>query len=183
MQHLIRTVRLTCFALAVATFSAYCQQPPPPPPPAAAAPQPPVAQQTFSRNGTIRSWNYGPQGDVNGFVLDRDTLVMFQPDATTSLTSMMRLGSRVAVSGYSRSGVNVPVVVDAQTITFNGQTFNVAGPAGALGPAAAPAPPAGPGRRGPPPPPPGNAPPPPQNGAAPPPPPASGPGGPPPPQL
>lgn len=164
MQHTIREARRACLAIAVSALCASCRQPPPPPagPP---PPQPGTAMQVFSRAGTIRSWNYGPNGDINGFVLDRDVLVMFPPDVAASFTRMARLGSRIGVSGYSHSGLNVSTVVNAQTITLNGQTFNIPPPP----------PPAERGRRGPPLPPPGNAPPPP---------PPPGPQGPPPgPQL
>lgn len=157
---------------------AWCQQPPPPPgappapaqagplpggPPAPPQPgmEPSPAQQTFSSNGTIRSWNYGPNGDINGFTLDRNILVMLPPDFGATLVNMARVGSRIGVSGYGRSGVNVQTVVDAQLLTVNGQTLNVGATAGAP----PPPPPGGPavrGRPGPPPSPPGpGAPPPP----------------------
>lgn len=184
MQYIIRAVRRACIAISVSALCAFCQQPPPPPAgppppqPGPAAqplgPQPgPAPQQVFSRTGTIRRWNYGPKGDINGFVLDRDILVMFPPDAAASFTGMARLGSRIGVFGYGYSGLNVPTVVQAQTITLNGQTFNISAPAGGPGPAAGPPPPPpGRGRRRPPAPAGANAPPPPPpNGATPPPPP------------
>lgn len=130
---------------------------PPVPPPASATPQP------FSSSGTIRGWNYGPNGDINGFTLDRNVLVMFPPEFRAALAGMARLGSRVGVTGFARSGVNVLTVVNAQSLTANGKTANVGAAAGAP-----PQPPAAPalvrGRRGPPPPlpVPGAPPPPPQ---------------------
>jgi hypothetical protein len=53
-----------------------------------------------------------------------------------------RLGSRVSVTGVARSGVNVLTVVNAQSLTANGQTVNVGAAAGAppQPPAAPPAP-------------------------------------------
>jgi hypothetical protein len=147
------------------TVCAWCQQPPPPP---GGPPAPPqrgavsnYAQQPFSSNGTIRSWNYGPSGDVNGFILDRNVLVMLPPDFGATLLSMGRIGSRVGISGYGRSGVNVPTVVDAQMLTVNGQTLNIgAMPGGSQPPSAGVPPPPQAGRRGPPPPPRPGAPPP-----------------------
>jgi hypothetical protein len=154
MPYRIREPRRARFAIALSALCASCRQPPPPPagPP---PPQPGVAFQIFSSTGTIRSWNYGPEGDINGFVLDRDTLVMFPPDAAAWLPGIARSGSRAAVSGYSHSGRDLPVVVDARTITVNGQTFYLGAPASGPGPGAAPTPPPPRRRRRPPPPPPG----------------------------
>lgn len=110
-----------------------------------------TAQRPFSSNGSIRNWNYGPNGDINGFTLDRNVLVMFPPEFGATLASMARLGSRVSISGDSRGGVNVQTVVDAQSLTVNGRTINVGVAAGALPAPTRPAAPAR-GRRGPPPP-------------------------------
>jgi len=171
-SHLVCGTLLSAF---LGTLCAWGQQPPPPPPAAPAAPAqagpppggPPApvqpgmapgsAQQPFFSNDTIRSWNYGPNGDINGFTLDRNVLVMVPPDFGARLANVARLGSRISVSGYGRSGVNVPNVVDAQVLNVNGQTLNVGATAGAP-----PLPPGGPSvparaRRGPPPPPPGPA--------------------------
>lgn len=161
----------TLLLASVGTLSAWCQQPPPPPPgapPPGGPPAPPesggvsnYAQQAFSSNGTIRSWNYGPNGDVNGFTLDRNVLVMLPPEFGATLANMARLGSRVSVSGYGRSGLNVRTVVDAQLLTVNGQQLNVGAAAGAPPPPSGGPPPPPPGRRGPPPPSAPGAPPPP----------------------
>jgi hypothetical protein len=174
-----RVIWGTLLLASLGTFSAWCQQPPPPlpgapPPSGQAAPPlrgPPApsqpggvsnyAQQPFSSNGTIRSWNYGPNGDVNGFTLDRNVLVMLPPEFGATLANMARLGSRVGVSGYGRIGVNVQTVVDAQMLTVNGRTLNVGATAGVPPPPPGGPPPPPPGRRGPPPPPGPAAPPPP----------------------
>lgn len=171
----------TLLLASLGTLSAWCQQPSPPPPEAPPAPRqaapppgapPPAtqpgavsnyAQQAFSSNGTIRSWNYGPNGDVNGFTLDRNVLVMLPPEFGATLANIARPGSRVTVSGYGRGGLNVRTVVDAQLLTVNGQTLNVGAAVGAPPPpSGGPAPPPR-ARPGPPPPPaPGAPPPPPQ---------------------
>jgi len=166
--------------VSVGRLCGWCQEPPPPqgapPAPTQAAslpgapPVPPLASATpsaapqpFSSSGTIHGWNYGPNGDTNGFTLDRNVLVMFPPEFGAALAGMARLGSRVSVTGVARSGVNVLTVVNAQSLTANGQTVNVGAAAGAPPPPRA-APALVRGRRGPPPPPavPGAPPPPPQ---------------------
>jgi hypothetical protein len=151
------------------TTAGWSQQPPPPPAgaltpirepePPPAPPQPLAApstvQQPVSSKGTIRSWNYGPNGDINGFTLDRDVLVMLPPDFAATLANMAKLGSRISVSGYDRSGVNVQTVVEARSVTVNGHTMNVGATAGPPLPYPPPGPAArGRARRGPPPPPP-----------------------------
>jgi hypothetical protein len=146
---------------------AWCQEPSPPPPgapppPEQAAPPPrpqpggvsSYTHQAFSSTGTIRSWNYGPNGDVNGFTLDRNVLVMLPPEFGATLANMARVGSRVSVSGYGRSGLNVRTVVDAQLLNVNGQTLNAGAAVEAPPPPAGGPPPPPPSRSGPPPPPP-----------------------------
>ncbi len=131
------------------------RQPGPPPAPPQPVAVPSTLQQPVLSKGAIRNWNYGPNGDLNGFVLDRNVLVMLRPEFGATLANMARLGSRISVSGYERSGVNVQTVVEAQSITVNGQTLNVGAYAGPPPPAPVPGPAArGRARRGPPPPPP-----------------------------
>jgi hypothetical protein len=175
------------------------QQPPPPPPggappPQMAAPPPdpnapppppsanrpvagpdqaaPLAQTTYSRRGTIKAFNSGPNGETNGFILSDGTAILFPAEMGDQFRSTVREGARISVTGMSRSGVSGRMVVNAQTITANGQTFTV--------PVPPPVPPSGPGAQAgsPPPPPPGR----PGRGArpGPPPPPAGGPPPPPP---
>jgi hypothetical protein len=149
-----------------------------PPPPANAAPRPgpapTAAQNTYSRRGTIKTFNTGPNGETNGVILRDGTTVMFPPESGAQLRSMVKEGSRIRVSGMSRPGASGQVVVDAQTITANGRTITVPAPAPPPPPDPnAPPPPRGRGRgprQGPPPPPSGGPPPPPPGGASPPPP-------------
>lgn len=123
MQKHSHDIRGTLLLVCLGALCASCQQPSAgaPRPPVEAAPPggppplpqpgmtPSTAQRPFSSNGSIRNWNYGPNGDINGFTLDRNVLVMFPPEFGATLASMARLDSRVSISGDSR-GVNVQTV-------------------------------------------------------------------------
>jgi hypothetical protein len=157
------------------------QQPPPPPPggpppPQMAAPPPdpnapppppsangsmagpgqaaPLAQTMYSRTGTIKAFNSGPNGETNGFILNDGTAILFPAGMGDQFRSTVREGARISVTGMGRAGASGRMVVNAQTITANGQSFTV--------PVAPPAAPGGPGAQagsGPPPPPDGPPPP------------------------
>jgi hypothetical protein len=151
------------------------QQPPPPPrggPPALPiaapldpnAPPPPgappgvTASQAYagySRKGTIKAFNAGPNGETNGIILGDGTAVLFPAEMGEQFRTTVREGSHITVTGMSRSEVSGRMVVNAQTITANGQTFTV--------PVGPPVLPGGPGAQagsGPPPPPSQDGPPP-----------------------
>src|SRR5580700_9721733 len=180
------------------------QQPPPappqgaPPPPTMDTPAPPpaandfgpgsVVQPAYSGKGTIKAFNSGPNGETDGLILSDGTAVFLPPETGEPLRASIKEGSRITFTGVSRPVAFNRVVVYAQTITANGQTFTAA--------VAPPPPPGGPGAAGiagPPPPPDGPPPPPPgdmgrggrgrgpANAGGPPPPPPGCPGPPPPP--
>jgi hypothetical protein len=142
-----------------------------PPPPSANGPvagpgQAPLAQTMYSRRGTIKAFNSGPNGETNGFILSDGTAILFPAEMGDQFRSTVREGSRISVTGMSRAGVSGRMVVNAQTITANGQTFTAPGPP----PPDGPPPPGGRGGRGPrpgPPPPPAGGPPPPPPGRGP----------------
>ena len=133
----------------------------------------------YSGSGRIQQLNYGPDGAVNGLLLSDNTLVAIPPFSAGNPTSI-RAGATISYSGYARRTMNDRTVVNAQTLTINGQQLALATPAGPRGVAPPlPPPPSGAPAAAPPPPPngPGAAAPnpggpPPQNWAAEPPPPA-----------
>ena len=129
----------------------------PAPPPAANAYGPGLAVQPVNaRKGTIKAFNLGPNGETDGLILSDGTAVFFPPETAEPLRASIKEGSRITFTGVSRPVAFNRVVVDAQTITANGQTFTAA--------VAPPPPPGGPGAAGiagPPPPPDGPPPPPP----------------------
>lgn len=122
---------------------------PPAPPPIAAPPPPPAAnaygpglaaQPAYSRKGTIKAFNLGLNGETDGLILNDGTAVFFPPETGEPLRASVKEGSRISFTGVSRPGAFNRLVVDAQTITANGQTFTAA--------AAPPPPPGGPGASG-----------------------------------
>lgn len=158
------SVPLTALLAATLWVSRGSAQPPPPPP--IAAPAPPLAanaygpglaaQPAYSRKGTIKAFNLGPNGEINGLILSDGTAVFFPPETGEPLRASVREGSRITFTGVSRPAAFNRLVVDAQTITANGQTFTAA-----LTPPLPPGGPGAPGIAGPPPSPDGPPPPPP----------------------
>ena len=121
----------------------------------------PGAAAPYSGSGRIQQLNYGPDGAVNGFLLNDGTLANVPPFSAGNPSSI-RVGTSVSYSGYARKTMSDRTVVDAQSLTINGQQLMLA-PAGPGGPRGAragapvpPPPPAGvapnPGAGGPPPP-------------------------------
>ena len=125
------------------------QTPPPPPGPgappsgppdpnAAGAPPPPLAPQPapVSSNagtdttitGVVRSFNYGPAGEVNGVILDQGTVVYFPPDQASQVMQLVQVGSRIRVRGWVRQGPAGNALLGAETITnrTTGNSISVA---------------------------------------------------------
>ena len=202
----MKRISVPLTALLAATFCVSlgsAQQAPTPPPTGTPAPQPLAApaanaygpglavQPVNARKGTIKAFNLGPNGETDGLILSDGTAVFFPAETGEPLRASIKEGSRITFTGVSRPGAFNRLVVDAQTITANGQTFTAAvtpppppGRPGAPGIAGPPPPPDGPpappgrgrGGRGPGPAFAGGPPPPPAGGPAPPPPPPPGPG-------
>jgi len=103
--------------------------PPPPAPPAppAAATQPvPVSSSSGTDttiSGVVRSFNYGPAGEVNGLILDQGTVVYFPPEQAGQVTQLVRVGSRIRVRGSVRQGPAGKSLIGAETMT-NRRTGN-----------------------------------------------------------
>ncbi len=123
--------------LAAAGACALSGQTPPPAPRSAAATSVPAAPAPYAGKGVIRSLNYGPQGEVNGFVFESG-IIALTPPTGTGAASVVKPGVSTSVSGLARTTPSGRTVVDVQTITVNGQTI-------AMNPA--PPPPGGPGPR------------------------------------
>ena len=101
--------------------------PPPPPAPLAAAPQPgPVSSSSGTETtitGVVRSFNYGPLGEVNGLILDQGIVVYFSPEQAGQVTQLVQVGSRIRVRGPVREGPAGKALIGAETIT-NRRTGN-----------------------------------------------------------
>lgn len=127
---------------------------PPPPPCGPDTPAPPRAAvypqvPASSVRAAIRQFNYGPEGEVSGFMLSNNMQVNFPPEFAYQIDSIARLKSEVTVTGYQRQSAAGKIIIDATSITASGQTIAVT-----------PRPP-GPGNTAPPPPDGGPPPPPP----------------------
>ena len=100
----------------------------------------------YSGSGRIQQLNYGADGAVNGLLLSDGTLVAVPPFGANNPTSI-GTGANISYSGYARRTMSNRTVVNAQTLTVNGQQLALAAPAGPGDPrgprgAAAPPPPA-----------------------------------------
>lgn len=127
----------------------------------------PAQPAPYTGSGAIRQLNYGPGGEVNGFVLQNGIYARTPPFGAADI-SVLRPGANLAVSGFAHTTPFGMTVLDVQSITANGQTIAMNAAPGP-GPGPRPRGPRGPGRVAPaagvgappPPPPPPDAPPPP----------------------
>jgi hypothetical protein len=99
---------------------------PPVPPPgrgANAAPPPPgrlapaTSVQSTVVTGTVRSFNYGIDGMVNGLILSNGAAVYFPPELGTQVAGTVAIGDRVRVTGWPRTGPTGNRLMDGQSIT------------------------------------------------------------------
>ncbi|MGH9582343.1 MAG: hypothetical protein ACRD4O_05360 [Bryobacteraceae bacterium] len=102
----------------------------------------PGAPAPYIGTGTIRQLNYGPQGEVNGFVLQNGMIAQMPPFGANA-NSILKPGMRIGVSGFEEAAPSGATVIHVQSIGVNGQTlnFNAPPPAPMGGPAGAPPPP------------------------------------------
>lgn len=115
--------------------AAACGPDAPPPPRAAAYQQgPPITVRD-----TVRQLNYGPEGEISGFLLSNGTQVNFPPETGEQFSSLGKSKSEVTINGYARQSAAGRTILDATSITANGQTISV--PAQPAGPRNAPPPP------------------------------------------
>ncbi|BEU28179.1 hypothetical protein [Paraburkholderia sp. 22B1P] len=79
--------------------------PPPPPSAGPVGPAPTADTGTPSvARGTVSRFLVNPDGDVDGFLTSNGLLVHFPPHLGTQLTSMIRRGDAVQVSGWRHDG-------------------------------------------------------------------------------
>ena len=101
--------------------------PPPPPAPLAMAPQPGAVSSNAGTDttitGVVRSFNYGPAGEVNGLILDQGTVVYFPPEQAGQITQLAQVGSRIRVRGSLRQGPAGNALIAAESVT-NRRTGN-----------------------------------------------------------
>lgn len=83
---------------------------------AASAPAP------YTGSGVIRQLNYGPRGEVNGFVLQNGIIARTSPVGDSPM-SVLKPGATISLAGMARTTPNGRTVVQVQSITANGQTI------------------------------------------------------------
>ena len=135
------------------------RRPGPPPPPAACGPGAPPPQRASAYpqapastvRGSIRQFNYGPKGEVSGLLLSNGVLVSFPPETGEQIATVAKVKSEVIIAGYQRQSAIGKTILDAITITADGQTIAVpVGPAGLRNAPPPPPPPANGAEPGPP---------------------------------
>ena len=67
--------------------------------------------------GAVRSFNYGPAGEVNGLIMDRGTVVYFPPEQAAQITQLAQVGTRIRVRGSLRQGSGGNALIAAESIT------------------------------------------------------------------
>ena len=77
----------------------------------------------LTRAGRIKQWNYGPDGEVNGFVLTDGTLAIVRTRLGEQLRSEVDAGSDVTATGYPMVGANNLEVINIQSVTAKGRSF------------------------------------------------------------
>jgi hypothetical protein len=151
----------------------------PPPPRPAPRPRggPPPFGASSETSGRVRMALHGPQGEVNGALLESGTILRFPPDPAGQLTAAIQPRQSVVAEGITVTN-SLGTVVDVQQFGPSRDRLVAVGPPmpppddrGPAGPRRRPPPPPGSPLATPPPPPPGPAPAP---GAVPPPPPPEG---------
>jgi hypothetical protein len=83
------------------------------------------APAPYSGTGRIEQLNYGPDGSVNGAILNNGTLAILPPFSSAN-PSVIQKGASIAYTGLAHNTVGGRVAVDVQTLTVNGQTLALA---------------------------------------------------------
>jgi hypothetical protein len=89
----------------------------------AAAATPDVDRALVTCRSSIKQWNYGTAGEVNGFVLDNGMLAIVPPALGAQIRSAADIGSEVSVTGYWSEGGKPRSIIDAQSVSVHGQRF------------------------------------------------------------
>jgi hypothetical protein len=99
-------------------------QPPAAPPPVAAPPAAaaPVASSTVT--GTISQFNFGPNGEVTGFVIAPNTSVSLPPDWGIQVELLAKVGNQVTVTGAVTPTLSGMQIMDAQALNIAGRTLS-----------------------------------------------------------
>jgi hypothetical protein len=117
----IRTLGTLLF-LTLASVSIMLAQGPSGPPP------PPTSNNSSTISGSISQLNYGPEMEVASFLVNGNTLVTFPPHVGWALSSILKPGQSVQVTGYGNSTPSGMQRIELQTVNTGGRTFTVPQP-------------------------------------------------------
>ncbi len=84
-------------------------------------------------SGTISQFNYDPDAEIEGFLLNNNTLVHLPPPAAIRIGSSIRRGDTVQVAGYAQTSPAGLQTIEAQGVQdrTSGKTFAVPQPGAA----------------------------------------------------
>jgi hypothetical protein len=97
----------------------------PPRPPRGAPPPPPAA--TSETSGRVRMALHGPQGEINGVLLDNGTILRFPPDQGAPLATLIQPRQLVVAEGIAITNA-LGTVVDVQQIGPSRNQLTAVGP-------------------------------------------------------
>jgi hypothetical protein len=121
MKYSLATTICSIVALTLAGASALFSQAPP----QGSAPSPGAYA---SASGTISQLNYGPEMEVTSFLVNGTTLVTFPPHVAWALSSTLKPGENVQVTGYGGTTLTGMQRIELQTLSSAGRTFTVPQP-------------------------------------------------------
>jgi hypothetical protein len=89
----------------------------------AAAATPGASRILVTRTSSIKQWNYGTAGEVNGFLLTNGMLAIVPPALGAQIHSAADIGSELSVAGYWSEGGNRRSIINVQSVSIHGQRF------------------------------------------------------------
>jgi hypothetical protein len=97
------------------------QQPPPPPP---------GYGTMISISGTVTQFNYGPDAQVESFMLNRNNIVHFPPHAACAVTRVVKVGDTVKVDGLAHTNIYGTQSLELQSLqnSANGRQLTIQPP-------------------------------------------------------
>ncbi len=81
-----------------------------------------------SVSGAISELNYGPEMEITSFLVNRNTLVTFPPHVGWTVSSALKVGENVQVTGYGSTTASGMSRIDLVTISAGERTLSVPQP-------------------------------------------------------
>jgi hypothetical protein len=122
MKLLASIAKCGLMSLTLICASAVLAQGPPGPPP------PPISNNSASVSGAISQLNYGPEMEITSFLVNGNTLVTFPPHVGWALSSTLKPGESVEVTGYGSATASGMQRIELQNLNAGGRTLSVPQP-------------------------------------------------------